>query len=129
MQKILLVEDEGQIRLLYKRQLEHSNFSVDDAGSAEQATELLKENTYDLVMLDIMLPNMNGLKLLENIRKDEKTKDLKVVVISNLNISTLVKKAYELGALDHILKVKFTPDEIVEKVKGYLSNESKPAKV
>src|SRR3989344_893665 len=115
MPKILLIEDEAQIRLLYKRQLEHNNFTVDDAGSAEQAQDLLKENTYDLLMLDIMLPNMNGLKLLEKIRGDEKTKDLKVVVISNLNISTFVKKAYELGAIDHILKVEYTPDQIVEK--------------
>ncbi|OGD85782.1 hypothetical protein A2164_03170 [Candidatus Curtissbacteria bacterium RBG_13_35_7] len=119
--KILLIEDEEQIRDLYKRQLEKANIITDAVESAEDAVKLLKNNIYDLILLDLMLPGENGIKFLEKIKANPKTKNIKVVLLTNLAIQTIINKGLELGAIDYILKIKHTPEQIVEKVSKYLS--------
>ncbi len=120
MARILVIEDEEYIRDLYKRQLALAGFTTDTASNGEEAAQVLTKNTYDLILLDIMMPGIDGLSLLEKIKKDEKTKDTKVVILTNLGQQDIIKEAFGLGTLDYIIKIKNTPDQIVEKVKGYL---------
>ena len=118
--KILLIEDEDFIRDLYKRQIDLAGYQTDAVGDGKEGLELLSQNVYDLVLLDIMLPGINGLQVLKAIKQDEKIKHLPVVLLTNLGQESVVKEGFALGAKEHIIKASVTPDQIVEKVKALL---------
>lgn len=121
--KILIIEDDSFIRDLYKRQLDLAGFQTDAVGLGEEGLMALKTNMYDLVLLDIMLPHMNGLDVLKQIKGDEKHKNTPVILLTNLVQDNLIKEALALGAKDYIMKVSYTPDQIVEKVKTAVAKQ------
>lgn len=132
MAKILLIEDEEFLRDIYKRTLDLANMPTDAAVNGKDGLKALENNTYDLVLLDIMLPDTNGLEILKQIKSQEKTKDIPVVLLTNLGQETIIKQGYDLGALGYLIKSSHNPDEIVEEVKNMLegrgiSDNSKPA--
>lgn len=118
--KILLIEDEDFIRDLYKRQLELAGFSVDACASGREGLAALKTTLYSLVLLDIMLPQMNGLDILREAKKDEKTKNVPIVLLTNLGQESVKQEGFALGAKDYIIKATQTPDQIVAKIKELL---------
>lgn len=120
MKKILLVEDEDFIRELYKRQLDLAGFQTDAFGNGNEALAALAQNQYDLILLDIMLPGMNGLQILKRLRGEEKTKNTPVFLLTNLGQESAMKEGTELGATEYIIKASITPDQIVTKVKNVL---------
>lgn len=120
--RILLIEDEDFIRDLYKRQLELAALTTDAFRNGKDGLEALSQNTYDLILLDIMLPGINGLDVLKKIKGDEKTKDIPVVLLTNLGQDSVIKEGFALGAKEHIIKASFTPDQIVERVKILLGS-------
>lgn len=120
---ILLVEDEDFIRDLYKRQLDLENLKTDAFGNGKDGLAALAQKAYDLILLDIMLPGMNGLEILKHIKQSNIAKDTPVVLLTNLGQESVMKEAFALGAKDYIIKASVTPAQIVEKVKELLRQQ------
>lgn len=121
--KVLLVEDEEFIRDLFKRQLDLSGFTTDAFGTGQDGLSAITKNAYDLVLLDIMLPDINGLQILQKIRQDEATKNIVVVLLTNLGQDAVIKQGFELGADGYLVKAAYTPDQIVQEVKNIIAKK------
>lgn len=120
MKSILLVEDDPFIVDIYTTKLKELGFSVEVAEDGEEALRKLKEKRPDLMVLDIVLPNIDGWELLKKIRDELDLKNLKIVVLSNLSQKAEVEKSLEFGVLKYFIKAHFTPSEVVEEVKKIL---------
>lgn len=118
--KILLIEDDSFLSSMYVTKLEISGFEVEAAEDGESGLEKVKSFNPDLVLLDIILPKMSGFEVLENIRKDADTKDIPVIMLTNLSQRDDVERGLDLGAQDYLIKAHFTPSEVVTKIKKYL---------
>lgn len=123
--KILLIEDEDFIRDLYKRQLEQANLLTDAFGSGAAGLKALRANKYDLVLLDIMLPDMNGLQILKTIKTDPQTQHVPVIMLTNLGQEQIIKEGFTLGAESYLIKASYTPDQMVEEVRNFLLSNHK----
>ncbi len=121
---ILVVEDEAPLQEAIKLKLSKTEFRYLPATTAEQALEILKTEKPDLVWLDLLLPGMGGFAFLEVIRKDEKWRNLPVVVCSVSGGPEKIKRAFELNVLDYLVKSQYKIQDIVKRMKFYL--ESKP---
>lgn len=115
--KLLLIEDEDFIREVYKDELESEGFSVDGFATGNEGLKAFKENSYDLVILDIILPDMNGLHVLREMKEDSQKKDTPILILSNADQDIIIRQGLALGAADYVQKVKSTPDMIVDKIK------------
>lgn len=120
MKRILLVEDDPFLVDIYTTKLKESGFLVDVATDGEIALKMAKKKKADLLILDIVLPKVDGWEILRNIKDDKKLKDLKVIILSNLGQKDEVEKGLELGAIKYLIKAHFTPTEVVEEIKKYL---------
>lgn len=117
---ILLVEDDKFLRELLVRKLETSGFNVLFAVDGEEALKKIKENIPQLILLDLVLPGIDGFDVLKRIKENPLTKDIPVVILSNLGQQEEVEKGIRLGADDYLIKAHFTPDEIIKKSKRIL---------
>lgn len=122
--KILLVEDEKDVRELYQRQLTKAGFAVTAIPDGEKALETLKHNQFDLVLLDIMLPGINGLQVLKEFKTQNPQSPMKVMIVSNLGQDPVVKEGLSLGAVAYLVKVAYTPDQIVDEVRKTLGRST-----
>ena len=122
--KILIVEDDQYIRDLYVEALEDEGFFVENAADGEEGYRKIFQGGYDLVLLDIMLPKMNGLTILQKIQKETPPMhpNRMIVILSNLGHETTVAKAIALGARGYMIKSDYTPSQIISKVKEYLAS-------
>lgn len=121
MAKILLIEDDNSLATLYKTAIEVEGHKVDVVNDGEEGLTKATGAKYDLIILDIVLPNMSGLDILAKIMADESTKEAKVVMLTNYGQQENVKKAYDLGAIDILLKYRMTPSEAARKVNELVS--------
>lgn len=119
--KILLVEDEDFIRELYARQLIKNGFLVQSAVDGQSALDLLKKEQFDLLLLDIMLPGMNGLQLLREFKTQNPNSPMITILLTNLGQEAVIKEGFELGAQAYLIKASYTPDQVVNEVKNALS--------
>lgn len=121
--KLLIVEDDQYLRELYIDILEDEGYDVDHAVDGEEAYEKIHAGGYDLVLLDIMLPKMDGLKILEKIKNETPsiTPNKAIVVLSNLGQETAVFDAVARGAAGYMIKSDFTPDQVIAKVREFLA--------
>ena len=120
MKTILLAEDDPFIVDIYASQFRAEGYKVDIAKDGKIAIDRVKASIPDLLMLDISLPQLNGWDVLRMIREDQKTKHLKVIIVSNLNQKDAPPDYPKLGVLQYFLKVETTPEEIVNAVKEIL---------
>lgn len=120
---ILIVEDDEFFSGLVAQKLNQAGFEVLIARSGQEAFDIMSEKVPALMILDLMMPEMDGFEVIKKIKKDEKLKGFPVVVLSNLGQREEVDKAMALGADDFLIKVNFTLDEIVEKIKGMLEKK------
>ncbi len=120
---ILIVEDDEFFSGLVAQKLNQAGFEVLIAHSGKEAFEIMAEKTPALMILDLMMPEMDGFEVVSRMKKDEKLKSVPVVVLSNLGQREEVDKAMALGADDFLIKVNFTLDEIVEKIKEMLQKK------
>jgi DNA-binding response OmpR family regulator len=118
--KILLAEDDKFISLAYIDGLKRAGFEVEHADDGKKALEKIKSFNPDLVFLDIIMPEMNGFEVLEEIKKDSKFKDLPIIILSKLGQDTDIEKGKELGAVDYLIKANFSMAEVVNKIESYL---------
>ncbi len=119
--KILLVEDDPLIVKIYKTRLEEEGFEVEVVSQGERVVGELKKNEFDLVLLDIVLPELTGFEILKRIKGEGLLENLKVLVLSNLGEKRSVEKAAKLGAVSYLIKAHYTPTEVIEEVKKTLS--------
>lgn len=125
MRNILIVEDDENLRQLYKEVFIRSGYNVTEAIDPNEALESLKENTFDAVLLDLLFPSMDGEDVIKFIRsgKTENTK-VPIIVLTNLSADEKIKKVLEIGATKCIFKVQNTPKSIFNEVESVLAKES-----
>ena len=116
--KLLIAEDERSIAKALQLKLSLSGFEVDIAVNGEEALDLMKEKKFDLVLLDIMMPKMDGFSVMEAMKKNKNKTP--VIILSNLSQEDDSKRAQELGAVDFFVKSNTPLAEIIEKVKKFL---------
>ncbi len=114
--KILIVEDEKDIRELYTEVLKDSGFDVTEAPDGEIGLKEATSGKHDVVLLDIMLPKMDGLQILREIKKDPKLAGLKVLLLTNLSTDNVIKEGFALGADSYVIKSEMTPDQVIDEV-------------
>ncbi|MFA5368591.1 MAG: response regulator [Candidatus Paceibacterota bacterium] len=118
--KILLIEDDKFLRELMLRKLLSLNYDVFAAVDGEEGIEKIKKELPDLVLLDLILPGMNGFEVLEMAKKDPITNKIPIIILSNLGQGEDIEKGLKLGAADFLVKAHFTPQEIINKLKTIL---------
>ncbi len=119
--KILLVEDDDLARELYLRQLTKAGFSVKTAADGKEALEELKSEPFDLLLLDIMLPGMNGLQVLREFKTQNPNSPMITVLLTQLGQEKIITEGQVLGARACLMKTSHTPDQVVNEVKTYLN--------
>jgi len=120
MKSILLVEDDPLIVEIYTTKMREAGFQVEAVADGDAAYKTLKEKSFNLVVLDIVLPHVTGFEFLRKIRQDEELKDLEVLILSNLGQKSDVDRAKRLGVSKYLIKANFTPSEVIEKIKKLL---------
>lgn len=123
MHKVILIEDDESIGFIYKRQLDLAGLQTDLFTNGKEGLEAVNANTYDLLLLDIMLPDVNGLDILKEIKSNEKTKSLTVILLTNLGQDNVIKQGLTLGAEGYLIKASLTPKQIVEEAKQILKSK------
>jgi DNA-binding response OmpR family regulator len=118
--KILLVEDDRFLSEMYVTKLTESGFDVEVAYDGKEGLAKIEEFMPNLILLDIVLPGMDGFEILQKIKKEESLKNILVIALTNLGQREEVEKGLRLGASDYIIKAHFTPTEVVAKVKRLL---------
>jgi len=122
--KILLIEDDPQQIMIYETEFNNYGYRIMVADNGMKGIEIAKRELPDLIFLDMILGDIEGMQVLRKLKAEPKTKDLKVVVLSNLNKKELADEAAALGAIDYLVKIQYLPREIVEKAKKYLAGEA-----
>lgn len=117
---VLLVEDDEFLANIYKTKFEMEGFKVSVALNGEAGLADVKKKCPDIVILDILLPKMDGFVVLEKLKADPETKHVPVILLTNLGQKDDVEKGLKLGAADYLIKAHFKPSETVEKVKKVL---------
>lgn len=118
--KIVIIEDEVILRETLHDFLEKENFEVNSAADGEAGVELVMRKIPDLVLLDIILPKKNGYEVITELRENQTTKDVPIILLTNLGSIRDIEKALALGATTYLVKADYQLKEIVEKIKGVL---------
>lgn len=122
MKKILVVEDDTYIRDVYEEVLKGAGYDVTTAIDGEEGLLKVREGGYDLVLLDIMMPKMNGVQLLTDLQKHPAAKENKaIVLLTNMAEQQVLDEGMKLGAKHYLVKSDLTPDQFLEQVKKFLS--------
>lgn len=122
MKSILLVEDDPFLIDIYSTKLKESGFQVEVASDGEKALAEVAKNKFDLVILDIVLPQMDGWEILEKMQSEKiKNQNLKVIILSNLGQKEEVAKGLRLGADKYLIKAHYTPSEVVAEIKKIIN--------
>ncbi len=122
---ILIVEDDSFLLSMYVTKMEMSEYSVLQAVDGKQALKLALEKMPDLILLDILLPAMDGFEVLKALRENPKGKDMPVILLTNLGQKEEIEKGLAMGASDYLIKAHFTPQEVMSKIEKVLSEKKK----
>ncbi len=120
MKKILFIEDESALQKTFGEVLSQAGYEVISAIDGEIGLALAKEKKPDLILLDLILPKLHGLEVLKGLKGSEETKDIPVIILTNLEGMAEIEKAIELGAKGYLVKAQYGLGEIVEKVRAVL---------
>lgn len=121
MKKILVVEDDQFLREFYQELLTQEGYLIDVAADGEIALSKIRENEYDLVLLDIMLPKKDGIQILRDLKvTPAKKANVTIVVLTNLGQDAVIKECFDLGAQGYLIKSALNPDQVLQEVKSYL---------
>lgn len=119
--KILLVEDDDIIRDVYKHFFEKSGFWVYTVTNGPDAVAFTENQDFDLVILDIIIPGFDGFSVLRKIRENQKTQDLPVMILTNLDEDKYVTRAIKLGANEYLIKANTTPQVALDHIKTIIN--------
>ena len=120
--RLLVVEDEAFLRDLYIEILSAEGYQVDSAVDGQDALEKIRKGGYDLVLLDIVLPKMDGIEILKEIKKNPPEQpNGAIVMLTNLGQEAVISEGVSLGVRGHIIKSDYTPEQLINEVKQILS--------
>lgn len=117
---ILLVEDDVFLAGIYQKKFEMEGYKITVADNGEKGLAEAKKKRYDIILLDILLPKLDGFAVLERLKADPETKPVPVILLTNLGQKDDVEKGLQAGAVDYLIKAHFKPSEVVEKVRAVL---------
>ena len=126
-QKVLIaiVEDDKFLRELITRKLTEEGYKISDSIDGEEGIKKIKKENPKLILLDLILPGIDGFNVLSQLKNNSKLSHIPVIILSNLGQREDVEKGLKLGAVDYLIKAHFTPGEIVEKIKKTLDPDDK----
>ena len=117
---ILLIEDEEMLANMYETKFKNEGYNIRKALDGETGLKMAREEKPDLILLDIIMPKLDGFSVLKKLKEDPKTKSVPIVLLTNLGQDEDVKKGQALGAEGYLVKANLTPAQVVDKVKQYL---------
>ena len=118
---VLIVEDDVFLSQIYQKKFEMEGYKVSMADNGEKGLADAKKKKPAIVLLDILLPKMDGFMVLKQLKSDSDTKDIPVILLTNLGQKEDVDKGLEQGAVDYLIKAHFKPSEVVDKVRKVLN--------
>lgn len=118
--RILVIEDDKFLRELISQKLSQEGYDVIEAIDGEEGIKKVREENPELVLLDLILPGIDGFEVLGQMRESQPPVNIPVIILSNLGQKEDVERGLKLGAIDYLIKAHFTPGEIVEKIKTIL---------
>ncbi len=118
---ILLVEDDEMLHAMYTQKFQKEGYEVLSTYNGAEGIQMADEHQPAVILLDIIMPKMDGFVALKKIKKNEKTKEIPVILLTNLGQEEDIRKGKELGATDYFIKANHTPQEVVDKVKEVLA--------
>ncbi|MFH0930174.1 MAG: response regulator [Candidatus Moraniibacteriota bacterium] len=116
--KILIVEDDNFVAEVYLAKLSEMGYETILAQNGEEGLAELKKGKIDLILLDILMPIMNGIEMLEEVKKNEEWKNIPVILLTNIGEKESIQKVREMGVKNYLIKSHFTPAEVIEKVES-----------
>jgi len=117
---ILFIEDESALHKTLGKVLEDEGYQVNSALDGAAGLNLAKTLNPDIILLDLILPKIHGFEVLRKLKEAEETKEIPVIVLTNLESMGDIEKALELGATTYLVKASYSLKEVVEKIKGVL---------
>jgi DNA-binding response OmpR family regulator len=120
MKKVLIVEDEKVLADVEKEEFSSRGYEVQVAKDGDEAMEMVKSFKPDLIVLDLIMPRKGGLEVLKELKEDSESKEIPVVVLTNLSEDKSVKEAMDMGAADYFVKTQNTIYEMADKAQNYL---------
>lgn len=121
--KILVVEDDPFVSSMYVDKLEKAGFETLAADDGSLGWEMIQKEKPDLVLLDILLPKISGFEVLKKMKANRETKDISVILLTNLGQKQDVDEGLRLGAEDYLIKVHFTPQDVMAKIEKVLKEK------
>lgn len=118
--KILIIEDDKFLRELIAQKLLKDNYDIAEAVDGEAGMKSVKEEKPDLILLDLILPGIDGFEVLARVKADPMLSQIPVIILSNLGQKDDIERGLKMGAVDYLIKAHFTPAEIISKIKGVL---------
>lgn len=122
MAKILIIDDDPFILDMYVLKFKERGFDVEIAHDGKDGLKKAKEYKPDAILLDVVMPAMDGFDVLQELKKSSETKMAKIILLTNLGQKEDVERGKKLEADDYVIKAHFTPSEVVEKVNNLLSH-------
>jgi len=121
MKTILIVEDDAFLIDIYNSKFTQAGFDVKVAENGEAVFSEAKEKKPDLILLDLVLPHIDGWGILKRIKEDQDLNKIPVIIFSNLSQKNDIEKSLAMGAVKHLIKSQYTPSELVEEIKKILN--------
>jgi len=125
MKRLLFIEDELALQKTLGDMFRKNGYEVISALNGKAGIELANKEKPDVILLDLILPKMDGFEVLSNLKKTEETKEIPVIILTNLDNISDIDKALELGAKIYLVKANYSQEEVVEKVNQILSSREK----
>jgi len=117
---ILVIEDDDFFRELLRKKLLSGDFNIIEAVDGERGIEIIQKRKPDLVLLDLLLPNMDGFEFLSKMKLDPNTSSIPIIILSNLGQHEDIERGLKLGANDYLIKSQFDIDQVIGKIKNIL---------
>lgn len=121
--KILIIDDEESVLKMYKIAFDQTGFESVLASNGPDGIEIAKTQNPKLILLDILMPEVNGLDVLKELKQDEKTKNIPVYLLTNIQEGGVTEQAMKLGAEKYFMKAEYEPLKLAEAIKNILAKK------
>jgi len=125
MKKVLIIEDDRFLRKVIVKKLSREKYQTTEAADGEEGLKLAQSENPDLILLDLVLPQMDGFEVLERIKNNKSISKIPVIILSNLGGTDKMNKGLKMGAADFLIKAELNPGEIVFRIKAVLERSKK----
>src|SRR3989344_3529821 len=122
--KVLVVEDEDILLTALREELETGGYEVEGAGDGQEGLEKVKSFLPDIVLLDLVMPKMDGMEMLQRLKGDSATRSVPVVILTNLSDYERISEALSLGAMDYLVKANYKLEDLLDKVKTVVARKN-----